>query len=85
MAAQNDFKSAIIHYNLAIKAKSDYPVALNNLAFANQKILQESEAYDLYQEVLKIDPKNKTANEQIRKIKIRMNPKDTKIISKKGF
>ena len=82
LAAQENFKVAIIHYKKALKAKADYPVALNNLAFANQRIMQESEAYDLYKEVLKIDPKNKTANEQIRKIELRKNPKIETNISK---
>ena len=85
LAAQDDFKLAIIHYKKALKAKSDYPVALNNLAFANQKLMEETEAYTIYQEVLKIDPKNKTANEQIRKIKIRSNSNSKKVIGKKGF
>ena len=36
LAAQNDFKSAVIHYKKALTAKADYPVALNNLGFAYQ-------------------------------------------------
>ena len=58
LAAQNDFKAAIIHYNIAIKAKSDYPVALNNLAFAKKRLLESDEAFEIYAKVLKIDPDN---------------------------
>ena len=85
LAAQENFKSAIVHYKKALKAKSDYPVALNNLAFANQRIMQEDEAYNLYKQVLEIDPKNKTANEQIRKIELRTTPISNQSLSKKGF
>ncbi len=51
LAAQNDFKSAVIHYKKALIAKSEYPVALNNLGFAYQRLLKEDEAYKNYQEV----------------------------------
>ncbi len=85
LAAQENFKEAIDHYQKAIKAKSDYPVALNNLAYAKQKILEESEAYEIYKRVLKIDPKNKTANRQVKKIEKRSNTSSTNIIYKKGF
>ena len=30
------------HYKLALKAKADYPVAFNNLAFAQEKLLNDS-------------------------------------------
>ena len=65
LAAQEDFESAVGHYKTALKAKEDYPVALNNLAFAKQRLKQENEALDLYKKVLIIDPKNKTAKRQI--------------------
>ena len=61
LAAQDDFAAAIGHYRTALKAKSEYPVAINNLAFANQKLNQYEEATKLYKEVLDLDPKNKTA------------------------
>ena len=69
LAAQEDFDSAVSHYRTALKAKSDYPVALNNLAYAKQRLSQESEAIKLYQQVLNIDPKNKTATRQIKKLR----------------
>ena len=85
LAAQNDFKSAVIHYKKALKAKSEYSVALNNLGFAYQQLLQESEAYKNYQEVLKFDPNNKTANLQIKKIERRTGIKNDQPLQKKGF
>ncbi len=85
MAAQDDFKSAIVHYKKAIKAKSDYPVALNNLAFANQKIMQDEKAYEIYLEVVKIDPTNKTALEQMKKVERRTGINKETIEEKKGF
>ncbi len=68
LAAQDDFESAIVHYRTALKVKSDYPVAMNNLAFAKQKLNQIAEAQKLYDEVLAIDPKNKTAIKQLKAI-----------------
>ena len=85
LAAQNDFKSAVIHYKKALKAKSEYSVAHNNLGFAYQQLLQESEAYKNYQEVLKFDPNNKTANLQIKKIERRTGIKNDQSLQKKGF
>ena len=85
LAAQDNFKEAVKHYQDAIKVKSDYPVAMNNLAYAKQKLLLESEAYKIYQDVLKVDPGNKTAKKQVAKID-RMNANKSKnIIYKKGF
>ncbi len=68
LAAQDKFESAIVHYKSALKAKADYPVALNNLAFAQEQLNKIDEAYELYQKVILIDPKNKTALKQIKKI-----------------
>jgi len=85
LAAQNDFKSAIIHYKKALTAKSEYPVALNNLGFAYQRLLKENEAYKNYQEVLKLDPKNKTAISQIKRLERIIGKDGDKLIDKKGF
>jgi tetratricopeptide (TPR) repeat protein len=68
LAAQEEFESAVGHYKTALKAKSDYPVALNNLAFAKQRLKQSDEASRLYKEVLNIDPKNKTATKQLQQL-----------------
>ena len=85
LAAQNDFKSAVIHYKKALSAKSDYPVALNNLGFAYQRLLKEDEAYKNYKEVLKLDPKNKTAITQIKKIERIVGTNKDQFLEKKGF
>tara|TARA_Y100001968_G_scaffold331710_1_gene387319 strand:+ start:1709 stop:2161 length:453 start_codon:yes stop_codon:yes gene_type:complete len=85
LAAQNDFKSAIIHYNLAIKAKTDYPVALNNLAFAKKRLLESDEAFDIYKKVLKIDPNNQTALRESKRLGKIKNDNLEKKINSKGF
>ncbi len=68
LAAQDDFEASISHYRTAIKAKSNYPVAINNLAFAQEKMNNPDEALGLYKEVLKLDPQNKTANKQLKRL-----------------
>ncbi len=68
LAAQDDFQSSIAHYKKAIKAKPDYPVAMNNLAFAQERLLNKGNAIELYQEVLKLDPENKTAKKQLKRL-----------------
>ena len=85
LAAQNDFKSAVIHYKKALSAKSEYPVALNNLGFAYQRLLNEEEAYKNYQEVLKLDPTNKTAISQLKRIERIIGKNEIKLLDKKGF
>ena len=85
LAAQNDFKSAVIHYKKALIAKSEYPVALNNLGFAYQRLLQEDEAYKNYKEVIKLDPKNKTAISQIKRLERIIGKDRNQLLEKKGF
>ena len=85
LAAQNDFKSAVVHYKKALIAKSEYPVALNNLGFAYQRLLKENEAYKNYKEVLKLDPKNKTAITQIKRLERILGKDKDQLIEKKGF
>ena len=85
LAAQNDFKSAVIHYKKALTAKSEYPVALNNLGFAYQRLLKEDEAYKNYQEVLKLDPSNKTATSQIKRLERIIGIDKDQLLNKKGF
>ena len=50
-AAQNEFKKAIKYYNNAIKSLPKYPIALNNLASAQQRLLEYDLAYATYQKV----------------------------------
>lgn len=65
LAAQNNYKAAIPHYRKALQAKADYPVALNNLAFALEKQLKTDEAREVYEQALNLDPNNKTARKRL--------------------
>ena len=85
LAAQDDFKSAVIHYKKALIAKSEYPVALNNLGFAYQRLIKEDEAYKTYQKVLEIDPNNKTAISQLKRLDRIIGKDKDELIEKKGF
>ena len=75
----------MIHYKKALTAKSEYPVALNNLGFAYQRLLKEDEAYKNYQEVLKLDPNNKTASSQIKRLERIIGKDKDQLLNKKGF
>ena len=68
LAAQKDFNGAVKHYKAAINAKADYPVALNNLAFARERLLQPEEAAGLYREVLKLEPSNSIATKRLKRL-----------------
>ena len=85
LAAQEEFESAIGHYRSAIQAKADYPVALNNLAFAQQRMQQDDEALKLYKEVLSMDPKNKTAANQVQQLEKKINSKSVTNNNRLGF
>ena len=67
LAAQKDYDNAIKHYKLALRAKDDYPVAINNLAFAQEKLLKYEEAIALYKKTLELEPNNLTAKKGIKK------------------
>ena len=71
LAAQKDYSGATKHYKLALKAKADYPVALNNLAFAQEKLLKDAEAISLYEQTLQLEPDNATAKKGLKKLKRR--------------
>ena len=66
LAAQNNYKSAIRHYRLALAAKPAYPVALNNLAYALEKQLKLEEAKEAYEQVMALDASNKTARKRLK-------------------
>ena len=68
LAAQKDFSGAVRHYKFALQAKHDYPVALNNLAFAQERLLNREEAADLYRKVLALEPSNKTAKNRLKRL-----------------
>ena len=58
---------------------------LNNLASAQQRLLEYDLAYATYQKVLVIDPKNKTAIKKSKELEKRNNYKPYKGIKDKGF
>ena len=68
LAAQKDFSTAIRHYKLALQAKADYPVALNNLAFAEERLLNNEVACELYRKVLKLEADNSTAKKRLKRL-----------------
>ena len=84
-AAQNEFKKAIKYYNSAIKSLPEYPVALNNLASAHQRLLEYDLAYATYKKVLTIDPNNKTAIKKSKELEKRNNYTPYKGVKDKGF
>jgi len=75
LAAQEKYPAAIRHYRSALKAKPDYPVALNNLAFALEKQNRPDEARDLYVQVLALEADNNTARKRLRLLE-RRHPGD---------
>jgi tetratricopeptide (TPR) repeat protein len=84
-AAQNEFKKAIKYYNSAIKSLPGYTVALNNLASAQQRLLEYDLAYTTYKKVLVIDPNNKTAIKKSKELEKRINYTPYKGTKDKGF
>ncbi|MEN9767672.1 MAG: hypothetical protein RLZZ32_1632 [Cyanobacteriota bacterium] len=68
MAAQSNYNAAIKHYRAALRAKGDYPVALNNLAFALEKQQKSDEAKETYQKVLELDAANRTAKRRLKRL-----------------
>jgi len=68
LAAQSNYNGAIKHYRAALRAKSDYPVALNNLAFALEKQQKSDEAKETYAKVLELDASNKTAKRRLKRL-----------------
>ena len=65
LAAQNNYAGAVRHYRAALRAKPEYPVALNNLAFALEKQSKPEEARALYQQVLQLEAANRTARKRL--------------------
>ena len=68
LAAQSNYNAAIKHYRAALKAKADYPVALNNLAYALEKQQKPEEAKATYQQVLELDRSNRTAQKRLKRL-----------------
>jgi tetratricopeptide (TPR) repeat protein len=68
LAAQNNYKAAVRHYRSALAAKPDYPVALNNLAYALEKQSKLEEAQEVYRQALTLDQSNKTARKRLERL-----------------
>lgn len=66
---QEQFDLAIRHYKEALKCKSDYLVAMNNLAHAYERKKLMRQALETYDEVLSQDPKNDTAKRRSRSLR----------------
>jgi tetratricopeptide (TPR) repeat protein len=72
LAAESKFPEAIRHYRSALQIKPDYPVALNNLAYALGKLGEPQEALDTYASVLDLEPANSTARKGIKTMERRV-------------
>jgi len=68
LAAQSNYSGAIRHYRSALRAKADYPVALNNLAYALEKQQKPEEAKENYLKVLELDSSNGTAKKRLKRL-----------------
>lgn len=84
LAAQKDFSSAVRHYKSALQAKADYPVALNNLAFAQERLLNRDDACDLYRKVLALEPANKTARTRLKRLERTLQRQTSKASTSSG-
>lgn len=65
LSAQSKYAAAVRHYRAALRARADYPVAINNLAFALEKQAKPDEARTLYERVLQLEASNKTARKRL--------------------
>ena len=84
LAAQKDFSGAVRHYKSALQAKADYPVALNNLAFAQERLLNSDDACDLYRKVLELEPTNKTARTRLKRLERTVQRQTSKTSTSSG-
>lgn len=66
---QEQFDLAIRNYKEALKCKTNYLVAMNNLAHAYERKKLMRQALDTYDEVLLQDPKNDTAKRRSRTLR----------------
>ncbi len=69
LAAQLNHNDAIRHYRLALRAKADYPVALNNMAFSLEKWQKTEDAINAYVQVLNLESTNNTALKRLKLLK----------------
>ncbi|MGB7564271.1 MAG: tetratricopeptide repeat protein [Prochlorococcaceae cyanobacterium] len=66
LAAQSNYTAAIKHYRSALRSKPNYPVALNNLAYALERQRENEQAKAIYEQVLELDDTNKTARKRLK-------------------
>jgi tetratricopeptide (TPR) repeat protein len=69
---QEQFDVAIRTYKEALKLKADYVVALNNLGHAYERKNLVAPALDAYEQVLKHEPKNGTAQRRVTSLRKRV-------------
>lgn len=84
LALQNQWKEAIKINKLILKNDKKNIAALLRLAFAYLKESKISEAKKTYKKVLRLQPSNPTAKENLEKIKVLEEKKVKKIISEKN-
>jgi tetratricopeptide (TPR) repeat protein len=63
--SQDQYDLAIKNYKEAIALQDGYVTALNNLGHAYEKKKLLPQAIDMYEQVLKLDEKNETANRRV--------------------
>ncbi len=85
LAAQSKYPVAIRHYRAALRAKPEYPVALNNLAFALEKQLKPEDARSIYEQALKLEPDNKTARKRLKTLNRRSGVMEPDSASGRGI
>ena len=84
LAAQGRYPAAVRHYRAALKARADYPVAMNNLAFALEKQQKPDDARRLYEQVIALDAGNGTARKRLRLLERRTGGESTDTTSGDG-
>ena len=70
LAAQKNYESAVT-LQAGPQGQGRLSVALNNLGFAQEKLLQIEEAMALYKRTLELEPKNATASKRLKKLQKR--------------
>jgi len=69
--ANEQYDVAIRQYKQALENNPEYIIALNNLAFAYERKKLLAQAIETYEETLKYDPDNATANRRVESLRKR--------------
>lgn len=69
---QEQYDMAIRQYKEAIKIEPEYVMAMNNLGHAYEQKKLTSQALDIYEQVLALDPKNETAKRRSESLRRRL-------------